>query len=173
MLLVGNILEIIKSFKWRLPLAAFRAVVFCLSMDSPVFTMQSGTMYYFQHLLTLKTFSFSSAYKTLEKVPCGSSLMLIWFPDWGVARVRLQCWTHTQFGYSSGWETKILWMPWDIIKDKDPACQILGPQIQVSNQPLLWLSSPSPQHHRLTTISMSHVPNIHARPYPSFQKRVS
>jgi hypothetical protein len=68
-LLVGDIPEIIKCFKRKLPLAAFRSVVFHLSMDSSIFTMQSAMMYYLQHLLTLTRVSFSPAYKILEKVP--------------------------------------------------------------------------------------------------------
>lgn len=102
---------------------------------------------------------------------CGSSVMLRWFTDWAAAGVRLWCQTDNPDNLVGA--TKIFWMPWGIIKDKDPECQILGPQIQFSNQPLLWWSSSSQQHQWLTTISASHVPAIHTRPFLYFQERVS
>lgn len=52
--------------------------------------------------------------------------MLRWFPDWNAVGVRLWCQTDNLDIPVGG--TKILWMPWCIFKDKDPACHILGSQ---------------------------------------------
>ena len=146
-------------------------MVLCLSMI-PLSTTQSAMMYYSQDLLILQRSPSHLHIRYWKRChECDSSLMLRWFPDWAAAGVRLWCQTDNLDNPVG--EIKILWAPWGIIKDKDPECQILGPQIQFSNQRLLWWSSSSQLHQWLTTISVSCVPAIHTRPFPSFQERVS
>lgn len=58
-------------------------------------------------------------------------------------------------------KVNILWMLSGIIKaNKDFKRYILGLQLQLSNQPLLVWTSPSPNHHWMATLSGSHLPAL-------------
>lgn len=141
---------------------------FTSSTSCRTFPLHSALLYNFHLSLTVMQFS-SLASKILRRygncnaLDCFDSSLFQQLQKWGCVR------RDTQRGYSNGQPLGCPGTLWRTRRTLNARYFDMRYSIQTT---LLAWPSLSPQHHQLTTISVSHLPAIPARSFRSFQGRV-